>query len=174
MRRAIWSVVTVFTIVTLDLLSKSWALRALVGGEPRELFGGLVPLQLHYNRGAAFGITIGDDPRWFFIPMTIVAFGFLIYVIRSAAGDPFRVGAASLVLGGAVGNFYDRVRWDTGVVDFIGPIDLYFTHFPVFNVADMAITCGGIALAISFWREDTKIERSAEGREGVKAGVSEG
>jgi lipoprotein signal peptidase len=59
-------------------------------------------------------------------------------------------------------------------VDFIGPIDLQFTLFPVFNIADMAITCGGIALAISFWREDTKIERSGEDREGLKAGVSEG
>jgi signal peptidase II len=174
MRRAIWSVVTVFTIVTLDLLTKSWALRTLLDGEPRELFGGLVPLRLAFNRGAAFGITIGDDPRWFFVPMTIGAFVFLIYVIRSAAGDPFRVGAASLVLGGALGNFYDRVRWNRGVVDFIGPIDLQFTLFPVFNIADMAITCGGIALAISFWREDTKIERSGEDREGLKAGVSEG
>jgi signal peptidase II len=173
MRRAIWSAVTVVTIVVLDLLTKLWALRALVEA-PRDLFGGLVPLSLHYNRGAAFGITIGDDPRWFFIPMTIGAFGFLIYVIRSAAGDPFRVGAAAFVLGGALGNFYDRVRWDKGVVDFIGPIDLYFTHFPVFNVADMAITCGGIALAISFWREDAKIQQSGEDREGLKTGVAEG
>jgi len=49
-------------------------------------------------------------------------------------------------------------------VDFIGPIDLYFTLFPVFNVADMAITCGGIALALSFMREEARV-RKAESTE---------
>jgi signal peptidase II len=159
--------VTVVTLVTLDLLTKSWALSELARGESRELLGGLVPLRLAFNRGAAFGITIGDDPRWIFVPMTLVAFAFLIYVIRTAAADPIRIGAASLILGGALGNFYDRVRWDRGVVDFIGPIDLYFTHFPVFNVADMAITCGGIALAISFWRQDAKVRRTDGSADGT-------
>lgn len=166
MRRAIWSAVTVVTLVTLDLITKSWALRELGDGEIRELFGGIVPLRLAFNRGAAFGIRIGDDPRWIFIPMTILAFAFLVYVIRSARNDPFRVGAASLILGGAIGNFYDRVRWNQGVVDFIGPIDLYFTLFPIFNVADMAITCGGIALAVSFWLEDSG-SRGGESRSEV-------
>ena len=163
MRRAGWAAITVLVIVTLDLITKSWALRALAT-ESRELFGGLVPLHLAFNRGAAFGIRFGSDPRWVFIPITIAAFFFLIHVIRSAKGDPFRAGAASLILGGAIGNFYDRVRWDRGVVDFIGPIDLHFTLFPVFNVADMAITCGGIALAISFWMEGSGEESEGGGK----------
>jgi signal peptidase II len=60
-----------------------------------------------------------------------------------------------------VGNLYDRVRWNRGVVDFLGPIDLGFWDFPIFNVADMAITCGAVLLAISFWFEEQEERRAA-------------
>jgi signal peptidase II len=60
-----------------------------------------------------------------------------------------------------VGNLYDRVRWNRGVVDFLGPIDLGFWDFPIFNVADMAITCGAVLLAISFWFEEQEERRVA-------------
>jgi signal peptidase II len=115
----------------------------------------MVPLTLAYNRGAAFGLSIGNDPRWFFIPVTLFALGLLAYLLlRTEAGDRFRIFALSLVLTGALGNLIDRVRWDRGVVDFIGPIDLGFMDWPIFNVADMAISCGAVALAISFWMEE--------------------
>jgi signal peptidase II len=55
-----------------------------------------------------------------------------------------------------MGNLYDRLRWDRGVVDFIGPLDLGFWYFPIFNVADIAITCGAVMLAISFWMEERR------------------
>ena len=126
-------------------------------GEPSELLGGLIPLTLAFNRGAAFGLSIGNDPRWFFIPVTILALVLLGYLLfRTGSEDRFRIFALSLVLTGAMGNLIDRVRWDRGVVDFIGPIDLGFMDWPIFNVADMAISCGAVALAISFWMEDTE------------------
>jgi signal peptidase II len=147
-------------VLILDIFTKRWALEAL-NGEPSELFGGLVPLTLAYNRGAAFGLSVGNDPRWFFIPVTILALGLLVYLlIRTGSGDRFRIFALSLVLTGALGNLIDRVRWDRGVVDFIGPIDLGFMDWPIFNVADMAISCGAVALAISFWMEETGDERA--------------
>lgn len=145
-------------VVALDLVTKWWALEALTPGQTMEAFGGLAPLTLGFNRGAAFGLTIGDDPRWFFIPMTVLAVLFLAVLIHQArADDRLRILSASLVLGGALGNLYDRVRWDRGVVDFLGPVNLGFMHWPIFNVADSAITCGAILLVISFWIE----ERSA-------------
>jgi signal peptidase II len=73
--------------------------------------------------------------------------------------DILRIVSISLVVSGAIGNLYDRVRWNRGVVDFIGPIDLGFWDFPIFNVADMAITCGAVLLALSFWFEEQE-ERS--------------
>ncbi|TVP77277.1 MAG: signal peptidase II [Gemmatimonadales bacterium] len=147
--------ILVATILVLDLWTKSWALATLGDGRSDSLLGGLIPLNLAFNTGAAFGIGIGDDSRWLFVPLTIVAVGFLGWLIQKAErGDHLRVVSAALVLGGALGNLWDRVRWDQGVVDFIGPVDLGFMLWPIFNVADMAITTGAILLAISLWRED--------------------
>jgi len=147
--------IIVTVILVADLLTKWWALGALGDGRRIELLGGLVPLTLAFNRGAAFGLSIGDDPRWVFIPITVGAVVFLTaLIIRSGPHQKLRSLASALVLGGALGNLYDRVRWDRGVVDFIGPIDLGFMYWPIFNVADMAITTGAILLAIHFWRED--------------------
>jgi signal peptidase II len=141
-------------VLLLDIITKRWAMETL-RTQSLELFGGLVPLTLAYNRGAAFGISIGNDPRWFFIPVTILAMVLLAYLLaHTDPRDRFRLFALSLVFSGALGNLIDRVRWSRGVVDFIGPIDLGFMDWPIFNVADMAISCGAVALAISFWMED--------------------
>ena len=141
-------------IMAADLITKRWALGALAL-ERGELAGGLVPLTLAFNKGAAFGIRIGEDSRWFFVPVTIIALILLATLFRQAADrDHLRIVSISLIVSGAIGNLWDRVRWDRGVVDFIGPIDLGLWDFPIFNVADMAITCGAILLAISFWFEE--------------------
>jgi len=170
-RKWILALGLVAVLVTLDLMTKSWALQALAGGRGREILGGLVPLTLAFNRGAAFSLTIGEDPRWIFVPITIGAVVFLLYLIRQAEpADRLRVYSASMVLAGALGNLYDRVRWDRGVVDFIGPINLGFTLFPIFNVADMAITCGAILLGISFWREERELRRTGGESESDQAG----
>jgi len=141
-------------IMALDLVTKRWALEALAF-ERSEILGGLVPLTLAFNRGAAFGISLGDDSRWFFVPVTLLALALLAMLFRQAHDhDRLRIVSISLVVSGAIGNLYDRVRWSRGVIDFIGPIDLGFWDFPIFNVADMAITCGAILLALSFWFEE--------------------
>jgi signal peptidase II len=148
-------------VMILDLVTKRWALSALAT-QRGELLGGLVPLTLAFNKGAAFGIRIGEDSRWFFVPVTLIALALLLLLLRQAASrDYLRIVAISLVVSGAVGNLYDRLRWGRGVVDFIGPIDLGFWDFPIFNVADMSITCGAILLAFSFWMEENE-ERAAE------------
>lgn len=161
MKSKMWIALTVVpAVLALDLLTKSWALQALVGGRQIETFGGWIPLTLAFNRGAAFGLSIGNDPRWVFIPLTIIATAFLVLLFLQAhPRDRLRVASISLVLAGAIGNLFDRVRWDQGVVDFIGPINLGFMYWPIFNVADMAITCGAILLAVSFWLEEKKEAR---------------
>ena len=149
------------SVLILDFITKRWALTALDGGNRLEILGGFVPLSLAYNRGAAFGISLGDDSRWFFIPITILALTLLLVLLRQAGPrDWLRLGSISMVVAGALGNLYDRVRWNRGVVDFIGPIDLGFMDWPIFNVADMSITCGAVLLAISFWTEERR-ERAA-------------
>jgi len=147
-------------IIILDLVTKSWALEAL-SYSSSHLFGGLIPLTLAFNKGAAFGISIGDDSRWFFVPVTIIALALLGGLLKQASKTDFlKIFSISLVISGALGNLYDRVRWSRGVVDFIGPIDLGRWDFPIFNVADMAISCGAILLAISFWMEEQAQSKS--------------
>ena len=155
--------------MALDVMTKRWALVALEF-ESSELFGGLLPLTLAFNKGAAFGMRVTEDSRWFFIPVTIIAVGLLTVLFRQAEDrDYLRIGSISLVVSGAVGNLYDRMRWSEGVVDFLGPVDLWLWDFPIFNVADMAITCGAILLAISFWFEEQE-ERAREVAEKTAAG----
>ncbi|MDT8368325.1 MAG: signal peptidase II [Longimicrobiales bacterium] len=149
-------------ILVLDWLTKRWALDALPNN-PQELLGGLLPLTLAFNRGAAFGLSIGDDSRWFFVPVTILALGLIVALYRQAESDDLlRLGALAFVAAGALGNLWDRVRWDRGVVDFLGPVDLGFWDFPIFNVADVAITTGAMMLALSFWIEERQ-DRETEG-----------
>ncbi len=155
-------------ILIADIVTKRWAMATLIGAPKPDFMGGYVPLTLALNRGAAFGISIGNDPRWFFIPVAFLALGLMVVLlIRALDNDYTRIVSLGLVISGALGNLIDRIRWDRGVVDFIGPIDLGFYHWPIFNIADMAISCGAVLLAISFWQEERQLARAR------KAGASE-
>ena len=157
-------------VLVVDRLSKWWA-ESVLPGNPQEILGGLMPLTLAYNTGAAFGLSVGDDSRWLFIPITFVALGLLLLLLRQAEPDDrLRHVSLSLIIAGALGNLYDRVFYDLGVVDFFGPVDLGFWHFPIFNVADIAITCGAILLGLSFWEE----ERREKAREAAAAAEDSG
>jgi len=163
-RGKVWvPAVVIPVLVAVDIVTKRWALEALAGGRQLEILWGLLPLTLAFNQGAAFGLRIGSDPRMVFIPLTIVTTIFLLVVLlRAAPDDRLRIWATSLVIAGAIGNLIDRVRWERGVVDFLGPVNLGFTDFPIFNVADIAITCGAILLAISFWKEEQELRHAAQ------------
>ena len=153
-------------VLVIDWITKRWALEALDGASS-ELFGGLMPLTLAFNKGAAFGLTLGgEDSRWFFVPITFVALGLIATLYRQAERDDLlRLGALSLIVAGALGNLWDRVRWDRGVVDFLGPVNLGFWDFPIFNVADVAISVGAVFLAISFWQEERRLAAQAAAAE---------
>ena len=77
------------------------------------------------------------------------------HVAGAPAGDRFRQLALGLVAGGAAGNLIDRIRSGRGVVDFLD-VGIGALRWPTFNVADIAVSCGAIALAISLWREDAR------------------
>jgi signal peptidase II len=81
---------------------------------------------------------------------------------RSTPGtDRSRLLALASVTAGAIGNLIDRIRSHQGVVDFL---DFGFgdARWPVFNVADIAVTCGAVLLAISLWREDVQAARDKD------------
>lgn len=156
-------------VLILDWITKRWALEALAGRQIL-LFDGLVPLTLAFNKGAAFGIGVGEDSRWLFVPISLVALALLAVLLKQAEErDYLRHVSLSLVVAGALGNLYDRLRWGRGVVDFIGPLDLGFMDFPIFNVADISISCGAVLMAISFWQEERR-EREMDRETGPAAG----
>jgi signal peptidase II len=148
------AVLLVGGLIALDIVTKRWAERTLEYGLPMDILG--VPLTLAYNTGVAFGLPLPGAGRWIIMLATVFVLVVLTGIFRRTPGrDWSRLLAVQLVAAGALGNFIDRVRWSGGVVDFIGPIDLGFMHWPIFNVADMAITSGAVLLALSMLREET-------------------
>jgi signal peptidase II len=148
-------------VVAADFVTKLIA-EATLARRPLEVVGDYVVLRLVYNRGAAFGIDLGDSSRWIFFGLAIVALTVLGSMVRTTrAGDRLRLAALALVCGGAFGNLVDRIRSAQGVVDFI-EVGVRSYRWPTFNVADSAITVGAIALAISLWLEGRTQERAKE------------
>ena len=143
-------------VIALDAVTKYLAELELGAGQAVRIVGDWVRLHLVYNRGAAFGLHLGDYSRWIFLAIAIVAVVVLWRMSREApVGDWFRQLALGLVAGGAAGNLVDRVRSGQGVVDFLD-VGIGALRWPTFNVADIAVSCGAIALAISLWREDAR------------------
>lgn len=135
-------------VIAADQLSKNWALDHLAYGQPRHVIGPIY-LDLTLNSGAAFSLGAGVTPIIEAAAVVLVAW--LLFATRRLSRNvriPTAVGFG-LLLGGALGNLADRVfRHHHGaVVDFIQAV----SWWPVFNVADAAITVGVIVLALSFW-----------------------
>ncbi|MGD8190070.1 signal peptidase II [Brevibacillus ginsengisoli] len=131
-----------FVVVVLDQLTKYLIVKNMEIGQSIPLWPGVFQLTSHRNMGAAFGIL--QNQRTLFIIITVaVIIGIIVSMVRIGRKQPGLSVALALVLGGAIGNFIDRAV--TGrVVDFL---DFTLIHFPIFNVADSAITIG-VALLI--------------------------
>jgi signal peptidase II len=104
------------------------------------------------NPGAAMGLfPIG---RWVLVGISFAAAVFLAYLyLTSRPRRPFRLGAMAAIFGGALGNLIDRVFYNGLVVDFID-LGLGAHRFYTFNVADIGVSLGGLALFLSVLRED--------------------
>lgn len=147
-------------IVLVDAFTKLIAVDRLVPVHtPHPVLGEWLRWTLVYNPGAAFGLHLGPWSRWIFIALTVVALGVLWSLYRASAAEArVRVLALASIAGGAVGNLVDRLRSARGVVDFID-VGVGAWRWPTFNVADMAVSCGAVTLAIVLWREDAALAR---------------
>ena len=161
-RRLFWG--TAAAVVAADFITKLIAEAVLARRLPVQIIGDVVQLRLVYNEGAAFGLHLGENSRWIFFGLAVIALLVLGSLVRSTRpGDRFRLLALALVCGGAVGNLIDRVRSAQGVVDFVD-IGVGSWRWPTFNVADSAITIGAIALGLSLWQEGRAQQRAKEAR----------
>ena len=151
--RPFWAVMA-FTVLV-DRITKLVAERSL-GDRAVSVIGDPVRFRLVHNQGAAFGLELGIWQRWIFVVIAFVAIAWLYRAsLQAARGDKLRQFAVAFVAGGAAGNAVDRLLSARGVVDYID-IGAGTLRWPTFNVADIAVTCGAVALAISLWREDAR------------------
>jgi signal peptidase II len=151
--RTFWPVFLI--VAAVDFVTKSMAARLGEIGT-RELYGDWVRLTLVRNKGAAFGLYVGEHSRWIFMVLTIVALVILARLYAATRnGDFIRSISLALVCGGAVGNLIDRIVSEKGVIDFID-IGVGDSRWPTFNVADMAVSIGAFLLAWVLWGEDSE------------------
>jgi signal peptidase II len=149
-RRAVrgWLVAAIVVgVVVVDQLTKTWAVRELADG-PVELIGD-VSFRLSHNSGGAFSLFQGFTPL-----LAVLAIVLAVVLVRALqkTSDPLMLIALALILGGAIGNLLDRIFRSPSflrgeVVDFVD-----VGRFPVFNVADSAITIGAVLLFVAALR----------------------
>lgn len=134
-------------LLTIDQLTKVLILDAYRLGEGTYISSFFNIVRVH-NLGAAFSFLASESgwQRWFFTGIGVVAALFIVWMLRSHAGQKLFSFALACILGGALGNVIDRVLHGY-VVDFL---DFHYAnwHFPAFNIADSTITAGAICLIL--------------------------
>lgn len=142
-RRTVFAVA--LAVLVVDQATKAWAVARLENGTPIKVIGTFLQLSFARNPGAAF--SMGTGMTWVF---TALAASVAVVVMRASARLTNLPWALCLggVLGGALGNLTDRLLREPGplrghVVDFV-----QFPHYPLFNVADSAVVCSAIGIAV--------------------------
>ena len=146
-RLLLWLIVSA-VVVILDQWTKALALAHLEYGQPVKLLP-VLNMTLQYNTGAAFSFLsdAGGWQRWFFSAVAIVvSLGICVWLARLPREEKLLALSLSLILGGAIGNLWDRLLLGH-VVDFIS-VHYQRWYFPTFNVADSAVTVGAILMIL--------------------------
>ncbi|MCE9627901.1 MAG: signal peptidase II [Candidatus Eisenbacteria bacterium] len=138
------------TGVAIDQYSKHWATANLAFKEPMRVIGDLVTFTYTKNSGIAFGMFQGKMFPFYVFSVVAALAVFYLWARTPGMTRP-REWSLALILGGAIGNLIDRVRFGE-VTDFI-LLSWKGHYFPVFNVADMCVTFGVVLFAL-FWTRD--------------------
>ncbi|WP_087972980.1 signal peptidase II [Oceanobacillus rekensis] len=141
-----WYYVIALIIIGIDQLTKWIIVKSMELGEQITIIEDFFYLTSHRNSGAAWGILEGQM-LFFYIVTVIVVIGIIYYMEKYAKYDKLLAIGLSLILGGAIGNFIDRV-FRQEVVDFADFI-IFNYDFPIFNVADSALTIGVVLVIIA-------------------------
>lgn len=154
-------------MIVADQWTKWLILKHMELGQSIVVMEDFLYITSHRNKGAAWGILQGQ--MWFFYIITVVVIiGIVYYMQKYAKGKILASAALALMLGGAIGNFIDRV-YRKEVVDFI---DVYIFNydFPIFNVADSCLVVGVILLMFWMLLEErmAKKEKKINGNDGIQ------
>lgn len=151
-------------VVVLDLATKQLALAYLEYADPNPVLP-FFDLTLLFNTGAAFSFLsdAGGWQRWFFVLIAVAVSVFLVVWLQKTKRTYWWLGLGlSLILGGAIGNLYDRI-FQGYVVDFIS-LHYQNYYFPAFNLADSAITLGAAVLIIDMLFLEAKRNKTEENK----------
>jgi signal peptidase II len=151
-------------IILLDQFTKWLIVSKMTFGDSIPIINNVLYITSHRNRGAAWGILQGQ--MWLFYAITLVVIIAIIYYIQKAAKGKWLLGISlGLMLGGAIGNFLDRVIRKE-VVDFIHTY-IFGYNFPVFNVADSSLCIGVVLLMIVMLRDERETKEKSYGENGT-------
>ncbi|MFQ6103804.1 MAG: signal peptidase II [Candidatus Glassbacteria bacterium] len=147
-----------FTLI-LDLLSKAVVSKALTLGQSFDVLDGILRITYIHNKGAIFGLSVGESTGSIvlvvsFLAAILIAF----YYLRLPIDLKWQGVGLVLILSGAVGNLYDRILFGE-VRDFID-IGINKLRWPIFNVADLAVTAGALLLAMKLTRRSKSQKRN--------------
>ncbi|MAY14077.1 MULTISPECIES: signal peptidase II [Oceanospirillaceae] len=154
----LWLALAVFV---LDIATKQLAEMMLTYGRPVYLLP-VLDFTLLYNRGAAFSFLADESgwQRWFFTAVSLgVSVMLIVWLKRLPRTQIWMPVALALILGGALGNLFDRLVYGH-VIDFIS-VHWDRSYFPAFNLADSAITVGAVMMALDVVRETWQERRQA-------------
>lgn len=144
--------IIIFTFF-LDLITKNYALSSLIINHSISI-NNFLNFTLAFNHGAAFSFLsdAGGWQRWFFIIFSVIVILIITYILVKEKNSQYI--AFSFVIGGAIGNLYDRILYGY-VIDFI---EFHYNSFywPIFNIADIAISIGIILLLYSMFAKESK------------------
>jgi signal peptidase II len=134
-----------FIIILLDQITKWLIVKELEIGEKIEVIKNIIDITSYRNRGAAWGML--QNQMWLFYGITLIVIIGIVFYLQKYAKNQLLLGISlSLMLGGAIGNFIDRL-FRHEVVDFV-QVYIGSYDFPIFNLADSALCVGVIFLII--------------------------
>lgn len=152
-------IIALFVII-LDQITKWLVEKNLELGESIKIIDNFLYITSHRNRGAAWGILQGQ--MWFFYVITAIVIIGIIYYIQKYVKGKWLLGVSlGMMLGGAIGNFIDRVVRKE-VVDFINTY-IFGYDFPVFNIADSSLVVGVCLLMIHMFLEERESKEKLNG-----------
>jgi signal peptidase II len=146
----LWYFLITVAVIVVDQATKYWVATTLQSDGDIVVVRGLLNFSYTENRGIAFGMLNNGNVKWLLVTISIGAIVVVVYyMIRSASADRALYISLALLAGGIGGNLIDRMRMGR-VIDFI---ELYYRnyHWPVFNIADTAISIGAVLLAIDLF-----------------------
>ncbi len=142
-------IIVVIISLLLDIGSKFLVSRIFILNESKTIIDNFLNITYVRNTGAAWSIL--DDNTWIVTVISLlIIIGIIYYVYRNRVSKKILKIGYGLILGGAIGNFIDRIVYGY-VIDFID-IDIFGWNYPIFNLADMFIVVGVILVMIDAWR----------------------